>query len=82
MIKSRVQPNNTTMLNIREMVTLTRMRQVGWIPWAKFIYRHPYTMTRTKLVMLTMPDNIWGILEKTGANMGYFALNFGPKNYN
>lgn len=39
-------------------------------------------MMRTKLVIPIMPDNIWRILETTGANMGSFVLNFRLENYN
>lgn len=39
-------------------------------------------MMRIKLVILTMPVNIWRILETTRTNMRSSALNFGPKNYN
>lgn len=37
---------------------------------------------RTKLIVLTMPDNIWRILETAGMDMSSFYLNFGQKNYN
>lgn len=33
MIKTQVQLNTTTMLNVKEMVTMTMIQQAGHIPW-------------------------------------------------
>lgn len=47
-LKERMQPNITTTFNVWEMVTLTVMQEVAWIPWAKLIFNHLCTMCRTK----------------------------------
>lgn len=39
-------------------------------------------MTHTKVVVLTMPDNIWRILEYIEVPMRSFTINHGPENYN
>lgn len=65
-IKIQVKLNTTTTLNVREMVTLMRMQQARCIVWAQFIYNHLCMMTRTNLVMPTMPKNTWRIAEIVG----------------
>lgn len=39
-------------------------------------------MTKTKVVVPTMLDNIWRILEYTGVPMKMFLVNFGLENFN
>lgn len=45
------------------MLTLTRLQKEGMIPWAEIIYSHMVIMTRIKTVTLSMPDNIYRVLE-------------------
>lgn len=80
-LKTRVQPNTTTTLNVRDMVTLTRMQEAGRIPWVQLIFNKLCTISRTKQVVPTMPDNIWRILERAGVPMDSYALNFGLEQY-
>lgn len=62
MLKTRVEPNTSSTLNVTEMVTLTKLQQEGKILWAQIIYSHPVSMTRTKAVTSSMLDNIRRIL--------------------
>lgn len=82
MLKTRAQPNTTTTLNVKQMVTLTKRQQKVRVPWAQLIFNHLFTMTCTKQVVPTMLDNIWCNLDYTGVLTGSFALNQSPKNYN
>lgn len=82
MLTSRVHPNTTTTLNVREMVTLTQMQRVGHIPWAQIIFNHLCTLTRTKLFIASMPYTIWRILEYVGVDLRGFYLKYGPEQYN
>lgn len=82
MLKTRIQPNTISTLNVWEMVTLTRLHQEPRILWAQIIFNHLMMMTRTKVVVPTKLNNIWKILEYTGVPMCMFSVNFKPENFN
>lgn len=48
----------------------------------KITYNHLVSMTRTKAVTLTIPDNIYHILEFTGVAVRMFLANFVLEQYN
>lgn len=58
MLKTHIQPNISSTLNVQEIITLTKLQQEGRIPLVQMIYSYLVMMTCTKAMTPIVLDNI------------------------